>query len=304
MDDAKSHIQLNKNTSMPSVGFGTYLIENKDAANTVLDAIKVGYRHVDTAAGYQNEDGVGEGVNAAISGAGILREDIFVTTKLWPGNAAWGQTVKSEKETLRSFEDSLIKLNLDYLDLYLIHAPFAQEHRLEQWQTLINLKAQGKVRSIGVSNYNQLHLQEIVDAGLALPEVNQIELHPWFQRPDLVSFMDELKIKATAYSSLAPLSTWRIDPGQNSAKTDAMKHEDTPFPEMAARYGVTEAQLLLRWGVQNGFAVLPKSGNRDRMKQNLDLFSFSISEKDMQEIKGFDRGAGIAWADGDPSFIS
>ena len=134
-----------------------------------------------------------------------------------------------------------------------------------------------------------------------MPDANQIELHPWSQKPGLRAAMARHGIAPIAYSSLVPLSTWRTEPGQDSAKTDEMKADGAAFRDMAEKYGVSEARLLLRWGVQNGFAVLPKSLNPDRMRQNLDLFSFVIDEDDMARMATLDRGEGVAWATGDPS---
>ena len=152
-----------------------------------------------------------------------------------------------------------------------------------------------------MSNFNQGHLDEIKQASLAMPDANQIELHPWSQKPELIAYMAENGIAPIAYSSLIPLSTWRTQEGQDSAKTDAMKADGSAFTQMAAKYGVSEAQLLLRWGVQNGYAVLPKSLNPDRMRQNIDLAGFQIDDADIASIKAMDRGEGVAWATGDPS---
>ena len=291
------------NIESPAVGFGTYLIEPEAAAAAVAAAIEAGYRHIDTAAGYGNEAGVGEGIRLGASRAGIDPADVFVTTKLWPGNAAWGQPVKGYDETLEAFEESRRALGREVVDLYLIHAPSGGEKRLDEWRALIDIKADGRARAIGVSNFTEAHIDEITDAGLALPEANQIELHPWSQKPGLVAYLRRHGILPIAYSSLVPLSTWRADPGQDSAKTEAMRAEGgeaSPFRRMAGALGVTEAQLLLRWGVQSGFPVIPKSLNPDRMRSNADLFGFSIPEEMMQEIATLDRGDGVAWATGDP----
>lgn len=292
---------LNANTAIPAVGFGTYLISNDDAEAAVGAAIEAGYRHIDTASGYQNEVTVGRGIKAGCQNANIARGDLFVTAKLWPGNPAWGDAAKTGPQTFAECDATLDRLGLDYVDLYLIHAPYGGDMRLEQWRALLEIQKAGKARSIGVSNFNQLHLDEIKAAGLPLPDANQIELHPWSQKPELTTYMAENGIAPIAYSSLVPLSTWRVEEGQSSAKTEQMKSDGTAFQNLAAKYKVSEAQLLLRWGVQNGFAVLPKSLNPERMRQNIDLFSFMIDDADMAMIATMDRGDGVAWATGDPS---
>lgn len=292
---------LNSRVSIPAVGFGTYLVSNEDAPGAVQSAIECGYRHIDTASGYRNEEAVGEGVRAGMVSAGLAPEDIFVTTKLWPGNPAWGDAPKTYDQTIAECEASLDKLGMDHVDLYLIHAPYGGAERLSQWRALIELQKAGKARSIGVSNFNQSHLEEIRAAGLQTPDANQIELHPWSQKPELIAYMAENGIAPIAYSSLVPLSTWRVQQGQASAKTDEMKADSGVFAGMAAKYGETEAQLLLRWGIQNGYAVLPKSLNPERMRLNIDLDGFEIDEVDMAAIRTMDRGEGVAWATGDPS---
>ena len=291
--------------NIPSVGFGTYLIPDAQVAAAVRTAIKAGYRHIDTAEFYENERGVGIGIAEGLKENGLRREDIFVTTKLWPGNAAWGQTPKTKQTTMTSLEESLKRLGLDYVDLYLIHAPFDHQQRLDQWRGMIELKRQGKARAIGVSNFNIKHLEELAAAGLEQPAADQIELHPWSQKPELVAYLKKHGIAAIAYSSLVPLSTWRAAPGHASAKSDAMKADsakaDSPFKVMAKKYGVSEAQVLLRWGVQNGYAVLPKSTDPQRVRQNADLFGFTLDKADMDAIAKMDRGDGVAWNVGDPT---
>jgi 2,5-diketo-D-gluconate reductase A len=292
---------LNKTVNIPAVGFGTYLVSTGDAPEAVQTAIESGYRHVDTASGYRNEAAVGGGIRAGLEATGLSRDDVFVTTKLWPGNPAWGDAPKTYEQTITECEASLDRLGLDHVDLYLIHAPYGGPERLSQWRALIELQKTGKARSIGVSNYNQAHIEEIREAGLQMPDANQIELHPWSQKPELIAFMAANGIAPIAYSSLVPLSTWRIEEGQASAKTEEMKKDGSVFADLAKKYGVTEAQLLLRWGVQNGYAVLPKSLNPDRIRQNIDLGGFEIDEADMAAMRKMDMGGGVAWATGDPS---
>jgi 2,5-diketo-D-gluconate reductase A len=297
-------ITIADGVDLPVVGFGTYLISDANVHGAVTAALDAGYRHVDTAEGYGNEVGVGSAINAALA-AGLRREDVFVTTKLFPGNPAWGAPAKTFDTTLASLDASLERLGLDHVDLYLIHAPLTPDERVNQWRALVELREQGKTRAIGVSNFSQAHIEELLAAGLPRPDANQIELHPWSQKQQLVDYLRATGIAPIAYSSLVPLSTWRVAEGHDSAKTSEMQAAseavDSPFAEMAAKYGVTEAQVLLRWGVQQGYAVLPKSTNPTRIQQNADLFSFTLDDADMASIAAMDRGAGVAWAVGDPT---
>jgi len=305
MQIQKEYFNLTNDIKMPMVGFGTYLIEDKDVKSLVHQAIISGYRHIDTAEAYGNENGVGLGIKSAMDELGISREEIFVTTKLWPGNEAWGQAPKTFESSIKALQRSLSNLKLDYVDLYLIHAPFPKKQRIEQWKALVELQRQGKVRAIGVSNFNEGHIEEIRSAGLPLPNANQIELHPWSQKPNLISYLKKNNISIIAYSSLVPLSSWRNVEGQTSGKTDLMKADgadsDLPFKIMATKYGVSEAQVLLRWGIQKGYAVIPKSTTRERIQKNIELFGFEIDDRDMSEIEKMDRGEGVAWKSGDPT---
>ncbi len=294
--------KLSPTVEIPLLGFGTYLIPQAEAAAAVHEALKAGYRHIDTAEFYANEDGVGAGLRAA----NLERRAVFITTKLWPGNAAWGQTPKTTETTIAALESSLAKLQLDHVDLYLIHAPFEKEQRLAQWRGLVELKKRGKARSIGVSNFNVSHLEELKAAGLPQPEANQIELHPWSQKPELVAYLDKNGIVPIAYSSLVPLSTWRTAPGHASGKTEQMRKdsETSPFKALAKKYGKTESQVLLRWAVQQGWPVLPKSTKPERIRENADVFSFVIDAGDMAAIAKMNRGDGIAWGSQDPVHAS
>ncbi len=289
--------------NMPTIGFGTYLIPNEEAQKTISIALKIGYRHIDTAEVYRNEMGIGLGLKDTFSKLSLHRDEVFITSKVFPGNPSWGREPKNYKMCIEACDNSLERLNLDYLDCYLIHAPFCNDLRLEQWKALCDLKKEGKTRTIGVSNYSQLHIQEIINEGLEVPEYNQIELHPWCQKEELVSFLKEKNIKIVAYSSLVPLEGWRAKPNQASAKSQSMKEDgannSSPFKRMSKKYGVSEAQILLKWGLQMGYVILPKSSDENRIRENFNL-SFQIDDTDMKEISTMDKGDGIAWPNGDP----
>lgn len=296
---------LTEDVSIPMVGFGTYLIPDEQAPAAVGAALQAGYRHIDTAEGYRNEAGVGRAIRDAIDHGTVTRDELFVTTKLLPGNPEWGQPTRSTEATIEALDASLARLGLDQVDLYLIHAPFDPPQRLAAWKGLLELRDQGKTRAIGVSNFSATHIDGLRDAGLPTPDANQIELHPWSQKPELVDYLTDNGIQPIAYSSLVPLATWRRADGHDSAKTEQMitDAQDSPFAAMADKYGVTEAQVLLRWAVQKGFPVLPKSTNPERIRQNLDLFSFTIDDDDMRSIEQMDRGDGVAWPLGDPTRV-
>lgn len=298
-------MDLTPELRIPAVGFGTYLIKDAAAPALVGEAIRAGYRHIDTAEAYRNEEGVGSAIHASLGAEGLSRDELFVTTKLWPGNAARGQTPKTKDTAIESLDASLSRLGLEHVDLYLIHAPYDREQRLDQWRGLVELQQQGKARTIGVSNFSRTHIEEIRAAGLPLPVADQIELHPWSQKPELVSYLTDNGILPIAYSSLVPLATWRAAEGQASAKTAELRAEgqaaDSPFRVMAEKYAVSEAQVLLRWALQKGYPVLPKSASPDRIRRNFDLFSFEIDDADMDAIAKMDRGDGLAWKSGDPT---
>ena len=293
----------NSNNIVPRIGLGTYNMNSKEAEDLSYAAIKHGYRHIDTAAVYKNEDGVGKALKRIFSETGLERDDIAISTKLWPGGMVKVDRVKNKEGTMKSLEKSLRNLELEYVDLYLIHSPHAKEKRIEQWETLLTLQEIGKTKNIGVSNWGINHLEELVNKGLPLPSANQIEIHPWSQKPELVSYLKEKHIDIIAYSSLVPLSTWRHKDGENSLKTDEMykdsEDSDSPFKKLATQYDVTEAQILLKWALQLGYAILPKSIQIERMKNNFDL-DFTISESDMNLIEQLDRGGSVTWEYGDP----
>ena len=296
MDKSKNHI-------VPRIGLGTYNMNSQEAEDMTYASINYGYRHIDTAAVYRNEDGVGRALKRIYEDTELKRSDLTITTKLWPGGLVKVDRVKNNVGAIKSLDKSLRNLDEDYVDLYLIHSPHAKNKRLEQWETLLTQQEQGKVKNIGVSNWGINHIEELNDKGYPLPSANQIEIHPWSQKPELVSYLKENDIDIIAYSSLVPLSTWRHKDGENSLKTDEMYKDgndlESPFKKMASKYDVTEAQVLLKWALQLGYAILPKSIQIDRMQENFDL-DFRIDEEDMNLIEQLDRGGSVTWEYGDP----
>jgi len=277
---------------IPFVGFGTYQLSIDQAESCVHEALKAGYRHIDSAEGYENEEGTGRGIKAA----GVSRDDIYVTTKLFPGYTQWGAPEKTYEQTIETLKNQLTQLQLDHVDLYLIHAPLA-ELRLEQWSALIELKKSGLTRHIGVANYNEETLKEILDAGLSKPEANQVEFHPLCAQIDLTKYMKENSIAPIAYSLLAPLSAWRAEEGQGGKVFAEMKEEcQTVTHDIATRLKVSEANVLLRWGLQHGYCVLTKSSKPERIRDNLNVFDFEIPGTDMERLNRLNQNQAFAWA--------
>ena len=295
------------NYIVPRIGLGTYNMTPQEAEDISYAAIQYGYRHIDTAAVYRNENGVGKALKRIFSDTDLSRSDITITTKLWPGGLVKIDRVKNKEGTFKSMEKSLRNLDLDYVDLYLIHSPHAKSGRLEQWKALLELQEQGKAINIGVSNWGINHLEELVDEGLPLPSTNQIELHPWSQKPELVTYLKDNNIDIIAYSSLVPLSNWRHKDGENSLKTEEMykdgEDSQSPFKILASKYQVSEAQILLRWALQLGYAILPKSIQIERMENNFDL-EFIIDKNDMKLLQELDRGESVTWEYGDPLAVT
>ena len=284
----KSHNQIN----MPLVGFGTYQLSTEEAQASVSEALKAGYRHVDSAEGYQNETGTGN----ALKASGLSREEFFLTTKLFPGNKQWGVEEKTFDQTIETLKRQLNELQVDYVDLYLIHAPLA-EQRLEQWKALVELKKQGLTKHIGVSNYNQSLINEISDAGLPLPEANQIEFHPLNTQKELSQYMNDKSIAPIAYSSLAPLSNWRMAEGQGGeVLAEKKKDAQITIKAIANELNVPEAKLLLRWGLQHDYSILTRNVNPNRIKSNIDLFDFEISQDQMARLDALNQDQPFAWA--------
>jgi 2,5-diketo-D-gluconate reductase A len=286
-------LTLRDGRTMPAIGFGTFQIPASETENVVATALAVGYRHIDTAEFYANEKEVG----MAIAASGVSRGDIFITTKLDPGNAAWGQTVKTYEATIAACETSVRNLGSGAIDLYLIHTPLSgKQARLDQWRALVECQRRGLCVSVGVSNFETHHLEEMEAAGLPTPAANQIELHPLCQKASLLSFMAERSILPIAYSSLAPLSSWRDGyTALGGSKSGEATATPLTIPAMATRLGVSEARLLLRYALQRGWAVLPKSVKEERMRDNFDLRSFEIGAADMATLDALENGMAFAF---------
>jgi len=247
---------------IPQLGFGVFQVPSDETQGVVERALAVGYRHIDTAAAYRNEAGVG----AAIAAAGIPREDVFVTTKLWNSEQGYDST-------LRAFEKSLARLHLDRIDLYLIHWPVPSEDRfLDTWRAFERIQEQGLARSIGVSNFRIEDLQRLELEADYMPTVNQVELHPRFQQPELRAWHAEHAIATEAWSPLAQGALL----SEPAIATIAAHHERTP------------AQTILRWHLQLGNVVIPKSATPERIRENFEVFDFELSEDDMSAIARLD----------------
>jgi 2,5-diketo-D-gluconate reductase A len=257
-------ITLNDGVQIPQLGVGVFQVPPEDTFENVTTALDLGYRHIDTAKAYENEAEVGQ----AIKSSGIAREDLFVTTKVF--NSDHGH----DKAT-RAIKGSLDRLELDHVDLLLIHWPVpSKDLYVETWQAFVDAKEQGLVRSIGVSNFQPDHLRRIIDATGVTPSINQIELHPYLQQPGLRREHADLGIVTEAWSPIA----------QGKVLDDAV------LTEIAEAKGKSPAQVTLRWHIQLGNVVFPKSVTPDRLKENFEIFDFELSDDEMSRIEGLDRG--------------
>ncbi|GAB2457290.1 2,5-diketo-D-gluconate reductase A [Conyzicola lurida] len=257
-------LQLADGRAIPQFGLGVYKVDDSLAAHLVEGAIEAGYRHVDTAKLYFNEAGVGAGIRAS----GVQREEIFVTTKVWNDDQGYD-------ETLRAFDTSLELLGLDYVDLYLIHWPApAQDRYVETWRALETLKGEGRARSIGVSNFNAPHLDKLLANATETPVINQIELQPWLQQHELRAYNAAHGILTEAWS---PLARGRV-------------LDDPTLAAIGEKHGKTPAQVVLRWHVQSGVAVIPKSNSLDRIRENSLIFDFELDAADLAAIAALETG--------------
>lgn len=265
MKDIKSYAILNNGVKMPWLGFGTYKAEDGDKViEAVKEALRIGYRHIDTASFYGNEEGVG----IAIKESGVPREEIFLVSKLWNSDQGC-------EKTIQAFKTSIKKLGTDYLDLYLIHWP--QSLNKETWKALEKLYKEGRIRAIGVSNFTSKHLEDLLEGAEIIPAVNQVEFHPHLAQNELRKFCKKHNIQLEAWS---PLMRGRI-------------FQIPLFQYLSKKYERTISQIALRWDLQMGVVTIPKSTTLTRIKENADIFDFEISKEDMNKIEQLNTGLRI-----------
>jgi len=265
------HVTFHDGRSIPQVGLGVWQTPNEQAVTAVDTALKAGYRHIDTAAVYQNEEGVGQG----IAGSGVARSDIFLTTKVWNDDQGFD-------ETLRAMDASLKRLGTDYVDLYLIHWPSAYRGKyIETWKALIRLREEGKAKSIGVSNFEGSYIDELITATGEAPVINQVQLHPRFQQRKLRGIYEPQKIITESWSPL----------GQGKMLSDPV------ISAIADRHGKTPAQVIIRWHIEEGLVVIPKSVTPSRIIENFNVFDFALTDADKAEINGLDAADGRIGSD-------
>ena len=256
-------VKLNNGVEMPILGYGVFQIPDpKECEKSVLDAIETGYRLIDTAASYMNETAVGH----AIKKSGVAREDLFITTKLWVQDTGY-------ENTKRSFEKSLNKLQLDYLDLYLIHQPYGDVHG--SWRAMEELYKSGKIRAIGVSNFQPDRVMDLITFNEIVPAVNQIETHPFNQQIDTQKFLTENKVQIESWGPFAE--------GRNNLFQNEL------LANIGKKYNKSIAQVTLRWLVQRGVVVIPKSVRKERMEENFHIFDFELSAEDLAAIATLDQ---------------
>lgn len=270
------YVTLSNGVKMPRLGYGVYQVTKDECERCVSDALKVGYRHIDTAQSYFNEEEVGN----AIKKSGIPREELFITTKVWIEHYGYEECRKSVIESMR-------KLQLDYIDLVLLHQPFADYYGA--WRALEELYAEGKLRAIGVSNFNPDRLVDICSFSRIKPMVNQVETHPHNQQKAAHEWMNKYGVVHEAW---APFGE-----GRGGLFTDPV------LEKIAAKYSKTTAQVMLRWHIQRGIVVIPKSTHIERMKENFDVFGFTLSDEDMQAIAALYKEQSSFFSHTDPNMV-
>ena len=259
-------LTLNDGATIPQIGLGVWQVDPDITSQVVRWGIEAGYRLIDTAEGYQNEEGVGEAIRAA----GVPRNELFITSKLRNGG-------HRRDAALRAFDDTMQKLGIDEIDLFLIHWPVpSQDRYVEAWKTLVELKQAGRIKSVGVSNFNQDHLQRIIGETGVTPAVNQIELHPRFQQRDKREFHNKHDVRIESWS---PLGSGRL-------------LAEPTLEGIARKHGKSVAQVIIRWHLQEGLIVIPKSIQQDRIAGNFNVFDFELDGNDMQTIRGMDSADG------------
>ncbi|MFD9460698.1 aldo/keto reductase [Streptomyces sp. NPDC060027] len=271
-------VTLNNGVDMPVLGFGVYQIPPEQTERAVTEALAAGYRLLDTAAAYGNEEAVGR----AIKGSGIAREDLFVTTKLWV------QDAPAEENTRRAFDDSLRKLGLDHLDLYLMHQPYGDVYG--QWRAMETLNREGRAKAIGVANFYPDRLVDLIANNEVTPAVNQIETHPFFQRVADQDLMREHGVQIQSWGGFAE--------GKNDLFTNPL------LSEIGEKHGKSVAQVVLRWLTQRDVVAIPKSVRAERMAENIDIFDFELTDEQMTAIAGLDTGETLFFDHHDPKMVA
>ncbi len=261
--DLQGTFKLHNGVAMPYFGLGVYLAEDgQEVVNAVKWALDAGYRHIDTAAVYHNEEGVGRG----IAESGLKREEVFLVSKVWNSDQGY-------ESTLKAFDASLQRLGTDYLDLYLVHWPVDGKYK-DTWRALEKLYAEKKVRAIGVSNFLQHHLEDLMETAETVPMVNQMEFHPYLVQQELIDFCRKHKIQYEAWS---PMMQGNI-------------FKQKEFEALADKYGRSIAQVVLRWDLQKGVVTIPKSSKKERIIANSQVFDFELSQEDMDRLDAMDKG--------------
>ncbi len=264
--DIQGTFELHNGVRMPYFGLGTYQSDNdQEAVDAVRWALDAGYRHVDTAAVYKNEEGVGQGILES----SVVREEVFVVSKVWNSDQGY-------ESTLKAFEDSLKRLKLEYLDLYLVHWPVAGRYK-DTWRALEKLYAEGRIKAIGVSNFLQHHLEDLLQTAEVVPMVNQMEFHPYLVQQGLVDFCASKGIQYEAWSPFMQGKLFRLD----------------ICKELELKYNKSAAQIILRWDLQKGVVTIPKSAKKERILANAAIFDFELTADEIAHLDSFDRGERI-----------